>query len=243
MRLGEVPALVAARAAPEEAAARGTVLVYHPLGKAKELHAADLGLLADAGFLAIAVDAIAHGERRVADGWRRFMADPMGSLLEVVSATAAEVPGLVDDLVARGWAAPGRVGIAGVSLGGFVAYAAAVADRRIAAAVAIAGSPRWGADPRSPHRHPDRFPPLALLSITASDDPLVPPAHARALHRELEPRYAATPERLGYVELPGETHWMSDAAWRRARDEAARWFGRFLGAGAAAGVEAARPEG
>lgn len=229
LRLGEVPALVAHRSRPEEAAARGTVLLYHPLGKAKELHAADLGLLADAGFLAIGIDAIAHGERRIPDGYRRFMANPMGALLEVVSATADEVPALLDELVRRGWAIPGRIGIAGVSLGGFVAYRAAIADRRLVAAVTIAASPRWGADPRSPHRHPERFHPLALLSITGGGDTLVRSADARELHRALAPRYAATPERLRYLELPGEPHWMSAEAWTLARAEAERWFGRFLG--------------
>jgi dienelactone hydrolase len=156
------------------------------------------------------------------------MANPVAALLEVVSATAAEVPSLVDELVWRRWATPGRIGIAGVSLGGYVAYGAAVSDRRIAAAVAIAASPRWGADPRSPHRHPERFPPLALLSITAGADAIVPPADARALHRTLEPHYAATPERLRHVELPDEPHWMSEGAWERARAEARLWFDRFL---------------
>lgn len=228
VRLGDVPALVAHGGSPEEAAARGTVLLYHPLGKAKELHAADLAQLSDAGFLAVGVDAIAHGERRHPDAHARFLANPTSALLEVVSATAAEVPGLVDELVRRSWAVPGRVGIAGVSLGGFVAYGAAITERRIAAAVAIAASPRWGPDPRSPHRHPARFPPLALLSITGADDTWVPPSDARALHEALEPLYAATPERLRYLELAGEPHWMSAPAWSHARGEAERWFERFL---------------
>ena len=42
MRFGDVPALVAHQARPEDAAARGTVLLYHPLGKAKELHSEDV---------------------------------------------------------------------------------------------------------------------------------------------------------------------------------------------------------
>lgn len=231
IRLAEVPALVTFASRPETAAERGAVLLYHPLGRAKEMHASDLERLAAAGFLAIGVDAIAHGERRTADGWQRFLADPRRALLEVVSRTAEEVPALLDALVERGWAIPGRIGIAGVSLGGYVAYGAAIADARIAAAVAIAASPRWGPDPRSPHRHPERFLPLALLSVTAGADSLVPPAEARALHARLEPLYAATPERLRYVELAGEHHWMSGEAWRRARGEAERWFERFLARG------------
>jgi dienelactone hydrolase len=228
MSFGDVPALVA-RPAPTGAGARGAVLVYHPLGADKDLHAEDLERLAEAGFLAVGVDAIAHGERRVAGAYARFRADPFGALLEVVTATAAEVPGILDVLVARGWATHGRIGIVGVSLGAFVAYGAATADRRIAAAVCIAGSPHWGEDARSPHLAPERFFPLALLQVSASDDALVPPEPARELHAELAPRYARAPERLRLVELAGEGHHMTLAGWGRARDEADRWIARFVG--------------
>lgn len=238
LRLGEVPALVASTGDPASAARRGTILLYHPLGKDKDVHAGDLARLARAGFLAIGVDAIAHGERRLPHGVARFLANPFGALREVVSSTAAEVPGLLDRLEARGWAHAGRVGIAGVSLGGFVAYRAAVADRRIVAAACLLASPDWGADPRSPLANLDGYYPLALLSVTAGADPVVPPGSARQLHAALANRYAGAPERLRLVELAGERHHLSDAAWNRAQAEAAAWFERFLldGAGQPAGA-------
>jgi hypothetical protein len=228
LRLGEIPALVASRGGPERAARRGTILVYHSLGKDKDVHAGDLERLAASGFLAIGVDAIAHGERRVPHGVARFLANPLGVLREVVTSTAAEVPSLLDLLHARGWAHPGRVGIAGVSLGGFVAYRAAVADRRIAAAACLLASPDWGADRASPFAL-DRIYPLALLSVVASEDGMVPPSASRRLHAALAPRYAPAPERLRLVELAGERHHLSDAAWNRAQAEADAWFERFLG--------------
>jgi dienelactone hydrolase len=233
LRLGDVPALVASSGAPEAAAARGTVLVYHPLGKDKDVHAGDLARLAASGFLAIGIDAIAHGDRRVANGMARFLADPLGALRRVVAATAAEVPDLLDLLLARGWARPGRIGIAGVSLGGFVAYRAAAADRRITAAACVLAAPTWGADASMPPADLDRLFPLALLSVTADRDRFVPPEPARRLHAALAPRYAAAPERLRHVELAGEGHHLSDAAWNRAQAEADAWFERFLGAEAA----------
>ncbi len=228
VRFGEVPALVASLG-EEPVPERGTVLVYHPLGEDASRHADDLARLAAAGFVAVGVDAIAHGERRVAGASARLRADPLGALLQVVPATVDEVPGLVDALVARGWALPGRVGIVGVSLGGFVAYGAALADRRIVAAACICAAPDWGPDPRSPSRRPDEFWPRALLSVTAAADALVPPAAARALHAALLPRYAATPERLRHVELPGERHRMSAAGRAAARGEVDAWLSRFVG--------------
>jgi dienelactone hydrolase len=226
--LAGAPAIAAYADTPRAAAERGTVLVYHAVGGDKSVHADDLERLASAGFLAIGVDAVGHGDRAWADAWERLRAGWQRAMLEVVTETAAEVPALLDELEERGWAAPGRVGVAGISLGGFVAYGAAIAERRIAAAVAIAASPRWGPDPRSPHRHPARFPPLALLSITGGGDTWVPPSEARSLHETLAPLYAATPERLRYLELAGEPHWMSAPAWIHARGEAERWFDRFL---------------
>ncbi len=228
IRFGEVPTLVASRG-PTPAPERGTVLVYHPLGEDKSVHAEDLERLAAEGFLAVGVDAIAHGERRLPGAYARFRADPLGALLEVVTATADEVPGLVDALVARGWAMPGRIGVVGVSLGGFVAYGAALADRRIVAAACLCAAPDWGPDPRSPLGRADEFWPVALLSVMAADDGLVSPEPARALHEELAPRYAATPERLRYVELAGERHRMSAAGWATARAEADAWMDRFVG--------------
>jgi hypothetical protein len=122
----------------------------------------------------------------------------------------------------------------GISLGGFVAYGAAIADRRIAAAVCVNASPRWGDDPRSPDRHPGRFYPTAILSIAGGADPIVPPAHARAFHAALAPHYAAAPERQVHLELPDESHRMSAGAIARTREEVVRWLSRFLGAGPAA---------
>jgi uncharacterized protein len=150
-----------------------------------------------------------------------------------VTSTAAEIPSLLDALVARGWAVPGRIAIAGVSLGGFVAYGAATIDPRIAAAVCITASPQWGDDGRSPHLRLDRFFPVALLSIVAGADPVVPPEHAAALHAALAPRYAAAPERLRLVELPGAVHRLAEADRALARREAEAWIARYLAPGSA----------
>lgn len=232
-RFGDVPVLVAHAGSPERAAARGTVLLYHPLGADKDQHAEDLELLAALGFLSVGVDAIAHGERRVPGAYARFRADPFGALREVVTATAAEVPALVDGLVARRWAAPGRLAIVGISLGAFIAYGVARDERRIGCAVCVAGSPEWGPDAESPHLSPDRFFPTALLSLHGADDPLVPPEPARRFHAALAPFYAAAPERLRHVELPGEGHHMTLAGWGRVRGEANAWLERFVVPGAA----------
>lgn len=238
LTLAGAPALAAYGATAERAARRGTVLVYHAFGGDKSVHEEDLALFAAAGFLAVGVDAVGHGERAWPDAWERFSAGWQQAFLEIVTETAGEVPAVVDDLERRGWAIPGRLGVAGVSLGGFVAYGAPLADRRVAAAVCVNASPRWGADPRSPDRHRERFFPAAVLSITGGADPVVPAEHARVFHAALAPLYAGRPERERLLELPGESHRMSDAAIARARDEVVRWMSRFVGDGESAATAA-----
>ncbi|CAN5859732.1 hypothetical protein BH23GEM5_BH23GEM5_16540 [soil metagenome] len=121
----------------------------------------------------------------------------------------------------QGLADPAWVAIAGISMGGYVVYRAAVVEPRIRAAEAILGSPEW---PRgdSPHRYPEALAGTALLSITAERDENVPPAAARALHRMLGTAFPAAEQR--YLELPGEPHLMSAGAWATTMDEMLSWL-------------------
>jgi len=135
--------------------------------------------------------------------------------------------------VARGWARADRVGVAGRSLGGNVSYASVLADSRVRAVVSVVGSPEWTL-PRvhSPHHHPDRFFPAAVLSLAAEFDEHCPPGPIRAFHAALEPFYAAEPDRIAYVEYPGVRH----ALTPELNDESGRalvaWFRRWLPEGA-----------
>jgi hypothetical protein len=145
-----------------------------------------------------------------------------------VRATVQEIPSLLDALIEHGWAHPGRIGIAGHSMGGFVTYAAVIADSRIQVAAAVSGSPRWKLPwPDSPHLHLKRFFPTALLSQTAANDMQVPPDGARELHAALTPYYAQTPERLRLIEYPDATHALSEQVWEQVWGEVVRWFIRL----------------
>lgn len=188
------------------------VLWFHGFGVDKETHRKELDQLARAGFLAVGVDAAGHGARRLPDLDERQAAphaQALRTMIELASRTADEVPGVVRALVDEGLADGERVGVVGVSMGGYVVYRAVLAEPAIRAAVSILGSPEWP-EGDSPHRHLDGFRRTALLSVTAERDENVPPAAARELHRRLaeaEPgaihRYA---ELSGAVHLMGEEH-------------------------------------
>jgi len=214
----------------EAAAERGLVLFYHGFGAAIEGQTRELHELAECGYLTLGVDNVGHGLRRAPDFDQRFTgAAFFGNFLDAVSATALEIPGLVDELICRGWARPGRIGVAGISMGGYIAYAAVAAERRISVCTPILGSPRFGGErPESPDRHPQRFPPVALLAQNAGADESVPPRFARDFHEQLEGLYRAFPERLGYREFADCGHIMPGAAWEELWANVLAWYRRFL---------------
>jgi dienelactone hydrolase len=240
--LASVPSLLFSQESPEKNGMQGTIVFYHGLGGSKEDHRGSIPFclaLAQAGFLVVSVDLVGHGERRYPDFAPRFLqmrerkaADPgafEADVLTVVRETAQEVPRIIDDLLARGWAHPTGIGLAGLSLGADVVYAAIVAEPRIAAATAILGSPEWKLPwPESPHHFPERFFPVALLSQTAEADTHVSPAAARSFHQRLTSFYASVPDRLAYIEFPGVDHDLSESAWRKAVENMVSWFHRFL---------------
>ena len=124
MRLAGAPALLRYRGPPEAAAGHGTVLFYHGFGGTEERPEAYLTALAEAGCLAVSVDAVGHGERRLPDfevifddeRWDAQFEEVETHFLQVLDDTAAEVPAIIDDLMARGLARADRVGVAGRSL-------------------------------------------------------------------------------------------------------------------------------
>ena len=136
---------------------------------------------------------------------------------------------IVDELLKRGWVLPDRLGIAGISMGGFISYAAVVSETRLLAATPIIGSPEWSLPwPDSPHQHKDRFFPIALLSQTAAEDESVPARFAYTFHEHLTPLYATAPERLRYIEYPGVGHSLSPEVWETSTQKMVEWFQRFL---------------
>ncbi|HEY0020163.1 MAG TPA: alpha/beta fold hydrolase [Longimicrobium sp.] len=204
------------------------VLWFHGFGVDKETHRKELDQLARAGFLAVGVDAAGHGARRLADLDERQAAphaQALRTMIELASRTADEVPGVVRALVDEGLADGGRVGVVGISMGGYVVYRAVLVHPAPRAAVAILGSPEWP-EGDSPHRHLDGFRHTALLSITAERDENVPPAAARELHRRLAETAPGSIHR--YVELSGAVHLMGEEHWNQAMEETVRWLDLHL---------------
>jgi len=233
-----VPVLLRFQGTAEDAAGRGTILFCHGFGGTKEQPSAYLDAIAAAGLLAVSIDAVGHGARRYPDFATRFSDQRWDSQFEVTESefvelldqTAAEVPSLIDELLSRSMAAEGRIAIAGRSLGGNVAYASVLADPRITAAVSVVGCPRWTLpSEHSPHLHPDRFYPVALMSQAAEHDEHSPANQISEFHASLAPYYAADPERAAYLEYAGVGHFLTPELNANSREQLVEWCVRWFG--------------
>jgi pimeloyl-ACP methyl ester carboxylesterase len=186
------------------------LLWFHGFNADAETHRPELERFARGGVDAFGIDAVGHGSRRWPD-LDAIVAAPHDEakrkMLEMVDATASEVPGIVASLLSDGYES---VSIGGVSMGGYVVYRALLLEPRIHSAVALLGSPE-GLDYA-------RFAGLRLLSITAEHDENVPPDAARFLHHFLG--NAST----NYLELAGVGHLLHGASWEYAIDATAAWI-------------------
>jgi dienelactone hydrolase len=237
VHIAGAPALLTSREPPDVAARCGTVLVYHGFGGDKSRLGDLADTLADTGFLAVRIDIVGHGDRRLPhwdevfsdERWAQAEDATEAEFLTLLRATAAEVPAVVDELIALGLAREGRLGITGRSMGGEISYAAVLNEPRIRAAAPMVGSPEWTLPwPDSPHRHAERFYPIPILSHSAELDEFVPVRAIRSFRDRLTPLYAGNPERLCYIEYPGVGHFLTTELWDEAYQRVAAWFDRWL---------------
>lgn len=230
--LSGVPALLVFKNHAEAAAKKGTILLFHGLGGSKETHFRELVSLAQQGFLAVGVDNVGHGKRRYADFVGRFSSKTPTvetEFLRAVLETAREVPAVIDNLSKKSLIYEGRVGAAGVSMGGYITFRAIIEAPTIKAAVSIVGSPEWRSEwMESPHRHIEKFSAVKLLSQTATKDEIVPAAGAREFHKALKRHYTDYDKRFSYIEFTESGHVLEESDWNSAWVNTLVWFESHL---------------
>ncbi len=214
------------------------VIVLHGLGGSKERMLPALYEFARAGNRAVALDVRLHGERSDAGAREaRLGADYFGTSADMIEGTARDISRLLDHL------GTARAAIHGVSLGGYITFAALLAEPRLETASVAMGSPDWigplrrfGLGPGHPAYEravglnplellPKTLPPRPLLMLHGAADEIVPPDGVIALEQSLRPLYAAYPERLALQIYPGHGHSYSDDMLRRSVE----WAGQFRG--------------
>ena len=112
-----------------------------------------------------------------------------------------------------------RIGVLGISLGGFLAVALAIEDSRVRAVVELSGGVPLGWEDRV---HPGMAPTLILHG--AMDD-VVPVSEAHKLQKLLEQRGVIHEMEI----FPGQTHWFTGAARWQLLMRCAGFLGQHLG--------------
>jgi pimeloyl-ACP methyl ester carboxylesterase len=188
------------------------------------------------GLRAVSLDARLHGLRTGHETReQRLQSDYLGTMAEIIEGTTQDLSLLLEAVGVT------RAAIHGVSLGGYIAFAAMADDPRfIAGAVAI-GSPDWletlrdaGMTPgnpiydavasRSPLERASVFPPRPLLMLHGDQDATVSVHGVQEMQKALAPIYQDFPERLQLVIYPGLDHVYTDDMMERSAD----WSAHYL---------------
>ena len=100
--INHVPALTAER--DDLTTPAPLLLWFHGLGVDKDTHRAELQLLAEAGFLAVGIDAVGHGARRLPNLQELIDApreQAFATAVDLATKTAAEVPAIIEVLISE----------------------------------------------------------------------------------------------------------------------------------------------
>ena len=222
---------LAAVRSPEAQEPLPAVVIFHDFDGKNTDDLLRLALpLADAGCVAVMPDAALHGERAPDDFALRLEERHDNLFLDSLWGTIEEAEGVLSWTADREDVDEARIGAVGISMGGAVSLALSCRERPLAPKVAVALMPA-APGPRSAMRqeaayapNPAACFPTALLIMHGTEDRVVPYANARSFYDALVPYYSAAPERLRFVDMPGEGHRIG-AYWI---EETLAWLGRFL---------------
>ncbi len=252
--LGEdnIPALLFYRSSDSK---KPLLLLFHGLTGRKEGELFYATRLAEEGYLVAAIDARQHGDRVDLDFWKKVHYNLPKEVVKIVVETAQDVPAIIEALLEREDIDPERIGIAGGSLGGFITILATMLDRRLKAAVSIAGGVisensfdeteiyellclekdldkqvdeemKELTAKNNPFARLDKFYPTSLLMVHGDIDNIVPLESHQRLYEALKPYYKDAPDKLNLKIYPGVDH--SIGALPEAMDDIAKWLKEHL---------------
>ncbi len=202
--------------------------------------------LAQRGCFAVSVDAVWHGRRGDGNLEERLAPEVYKqNYLNMLLEMAGDMSALIDYF--RGGGNPRadgtRVGMTGISQGGYVAFMTLTKESRVTAAAPMIGSPdltdlygrslpwediapdvRAFVEEHNPVDHFSKMASCALLVQNCEDDLIVPPSGTRKLDQRIKPLYAGREGDYRYIEYPGLGH----VTPRAMKECAVAWLVRKL---------------
>ena len=219
---------------------RPLVILSHAFQSSKEFWQDKMLSLARAGYYAVALDNHGHGQRKGPDFKSQVFENDGFNLYEVrrlIKETADDIPILIDHFIAHENVDAGRIGMIGVSMGGFIAFRALVIDDRIGVAAPVIASPYFDEKPKdlplvnrpeinrslddysqefSPANYPGQFYPRALLVQVGEQDKHLDAGRVGQFCTTLKPYYRRTPSKLMFIQEKNTGHEFTDAMWQNA---------------------------
>ena len=225
------------------------VIFSHAFTGAKEDFTDHLKTFAELGYYAVALDNRSHGERSVR-GFisQQVFVDGKLNVYEVrklIKETADDMKILINRFVKEEGIDEGRIGIIGVSMGGFSALRTLVMEDRINVVAPIIASPYFDEIPEdvpivknpeimqklknysdrySPASHLDRFYPRAILFQIGGQDIHFSGENVKKFCHILGPYYEEDPDRLKLIVHDNVAHEFTQPMWNNVID----WFQKYL---------------
>lgn len=233
---------------PENAKQLPTVIFMHGLTANKSVDINKGIMLAEEGFCTIVLDLRNHGERIEYDDndpteVKQDEESKKNRWLNVLLETSKDVLKIIDLTESDDRIDSERIGMSGVSMGGFITFTCITLDKRIKAAAPLVASPEWLSfsdvfwlgeyrDSETlekvrlfePLQNYIKIPPTPLLVQNSIEDSYVKIEGARELYSRLKPLYSEFPERYKSIEYPNLKHATNPEMIQNMID----WFKKYL---------------
>jgi pimeloyl-ACP methyl ester carboxylesterase len=231
------------------------LFLLHGFSGEKENFRKQLLELASQGYYGVAMDNRGHGERQQEDAFRKLVSEENGlnmlKVRQLIKDSADDLVSLINyySECENPSINPLRIGVAGISMGGFITYRAMMLDSRIKVGTPLIASPFWedlpGNLPKelkvnrepevinalneysqkySPGYHPECFAPRPLLIQIGADDRHFDVGRVTTFYQKIMPNYHENAERVKLDILPNVAHEVTPEMWSNA----VNWLKRYL---------------
>lgn len=232
--ISEIPVLTCFR---QDGTPKPLMILSHGFGGSKEDLKDEMEMLASLGYYAVVMDNRGHGNRLGPDFASQVFQQDLLDVYQVrrlIKETADDIPFIVDHFTANKQVDAQRIGMLGVSMGGFVTFRALVIEERIGAATPIIASPYWDELPKdvpvldtpeaeerlaayareySPARYPERFFPRPILTQIGGKDNHYDGERVEQFYRELEGYYHGSDKSAKLIVHKDEEHKFTKSMW------------------------------
>lgn len=197
----------------------------------------EMKMLANMNYYAVSIDNRGHGDRTEADFLGQVVQNGEINIYEVrrlIKETADDIPAIIDHFAKDKLVDAQRVGMCGVSMGGFITFRTLVFERRIKVAAPVIASPYWNEFPSdvpvvmtpevkqklsaysqkySPAHFPEQFYPRPILMQIAGKDNHYNGKNVQQFCRDLKKSYQDEGDRVKLIVHEDDEHIFTELMW------------------------------